>query len=468
MMRKILAILAAALCASAFAKDIYISSSSGSDTNEGSQAAPLKTIAAAPKDGANIFLKRGDVFYEYVTNFTNCNFDAYGEGGKPVISGFVVLKNPKAWVRLPNNLWRLDLTKSEDFEGFPVSGKQLNVGAIYYPAKDKLYGHLVRRFNALNNDGDFWVSDNVNRVEVQDKDETFKFLYFRMAENPSALGGKICFSHNATGIRMNTNCVFKNMAVVGFGVHGVVAAYGCKFLDMDFDIIGGSVQLGYPHWARLGNGIEFGVSEKRSGSNNLVEGCTFSRTYDCGTTIQGFSKDGSDAKIENVIFRKNFFIRCRQAFEHFVGFKVEGKGKAYYINCEFSDNIGFDNGENEFSTPETRDANLLSYEPKPVNGLKIKNNVFWGASVYCAQSYTADLEGNTFYVFKDQYLFFDRTNQDKTVFASEPDAVARVRKILNDPTDKYIIVDRSDTALRDEVVKKYFSAYAERIKRMCK
>lgn len=268
----LLHILALAACACAFGKPYYVSSSGGSDSNDGSEAAPFKTIAAAPSENAEIFLKRGDVFYGAISGFKNCKIGAYGEGAKPVICGLKIVKNPAAWERLANDVWRIDLTKPENFDGYFAEGKRNNIGAVYDMAKDKVYGHLVTRYNALNAYGDFWVSGEVSRVNVQDKSENFRYLYFRSKENPSSGGAKIAFSTSGVGISNLENCEVDSVAVKGFGVHGVARAWGCKFRNMDVDLIGGSVQLGYPHWVRLGNGFEFWVSDKRPCSNNLVEG----------------------------------------------------------------------------------------------------------------------------------------------------------------------------------------------------
>lgn len=79
----LLHILALAACACAFGKPYYVSSSEGSDSNDGSESAPFKTIAAAPSENAEIFLKRGDVFYGAISGFKNCKIGAYGEGAKP-------------------------------------------------------------------------------------------------------------------------------------------------------------------------------------------------------------------------------------------------------------------------------------------------------------------------------------------------------------------------------------------------
>ena len=142
-----------------FGKDVYISSSTGDDANDGSINAPLKTISSAPKNDVNIFLKRGDVFFEKCWNFTNCKIDAYGKGEKPMICGLKILKNKSVWVRQANDIWRIDLKNRKDFEGFvSTTDKEDNIGAIYDITNDKVHilytlpVHVVYRIAAATAD----------------------------------------------------------------------------------------------------------------------------------------------------------------------------------------------------------------------------------------------------------------------------------------------------------------------------
>ena len=448
-----------AIC-SLFGKDVYVSSSSGDDKNDGSLSAPLRTIAAAPKDGVNLFLKRGDVFFETLQDFSDSEIDAYGEGNAPLLCGLKILENDDAWVKLPNGIWRLDLSKQEDFGGYKAEGKTNNMGAIYFAKTDKVYGHLVRSFSDLSRDGDFWVSDNIWTSDVRaSKSQTFRYLYFKFDKNPADSRDKIGFITYSFGIRNLRNCTVKNVAVKGFGVHGVSRAWNCKFSNLDIDLIGGSVQLSYRQWVRLGNGIEFWISAKDPCNDNLVENCRISRTYDCGTTIQGHCGKGVAAK--NIKFSNNSFFRCRQAFEHFLSSK---EGAAKYENCEFSNNNCFDMGENEYSSPETRDANLLSYERNPVEGLVVKNNIFWGAPVYSVQNNPALLKNNTFYVYKGQYLYFNMMSPQDTIWAnSDADAEAFEKKI-GGVGNTVKIVSRNDKRLKEEVLES-FTEQKETIKK---
>ena len=445
-----------------FAKDIYISSSTGDDNNSGTIDSPLKTISASPKNDVRVFLKRGDVFYEKCWDFTNCTIDAYGEGDKPMICGLKILKNNSAWTRQPNDVWCLDLKNKNNFEGYSTQNdKEDNIGTIYDITNDKIYGHLVRRYDALNAYGDFWVSDKTYRQNVQDKDETFRYLYFRSIENPTKMKSKFGFSTYLFGLRNLRNCVVKNIAIKGFGIHGISKTYNCKFQNIDIDLIGGSVQLSYKHWVRLGNGIEFWINNTTPCNNNIVENCKISRTYDCATSIQGGVSDKNTA--ENIIFKNNYIFRCRQAFEHFVTVKT-GK-KSTYKNCEFSNNKCFDMGQNEFSSPEERDANLLSYEKQKVEGLTIKNNIFWGANYYSTQQTPAILENNTVYIFKGQYLKNNRNKPDETIWADSQVDIEKMKKQLGNTTDKIIIVDKSDIHLREKVLRESFAEQKSEIQK---
>lgn len=445
-----------------FGKDVYISSSTGDDANDGSINAPLKTISSAPKNDVNIFLKRGDVFFEKCWNFTNCKIDAYGKGDKPMICGLKILKNKSVWVRQANDIWRIDLKNRKDFEGFvSTTDKEDNIGAIYDITNDKVYGHLVHRYSAINNYGDFWVSDNIKRKNVQSKKETFKYLFFRSKENPAKMNSQFGFSTYNCGLRNLKNCTVKNIAIKGFALHGIAKAWNCKFQNIDIDLIGGGVQLSYPSWVRLGNGIEFWITEKDACNNNIVENCKISRTYDCGTTIQGVSN--GDVIAKNIVFKNNYFFKCRQAFEHFLISKT--KEKIGYENCEFSNNKCFDIGDNEFSTPECRDANLLSYETRAISGLSIKNNIFWGGNYYSKQQHPATLENNTVYIFKGQYLINNRYNPSETIWADSEQDIEKMKEQYGNKSDKIIIVSPSDIHMREKILRESFAEQKSEIQK---
>ncbi len=439
----------------AFGKDIYVSSSTGNDSNNGSIDAPLKTLSAIPKKDANIYLKSGDVFYEGLKNLENCKIDSYGGNIKPIICGLKILKNKNAWLKMPNDIWRLDLTNESDFEGFKTNNKQNNIGAIYDIGNDKIYGHLVRQFNSLNAENDFFVSStnsDYNKI-------SFKHLYFKTKNNLAKVDTKFAFVPYAFGVRNLKNCEVKNISIKGFGTHGISLAWNCKFKNIDIDLIGGSIQLGHKTWVRFGNGIEFWINDNTPCDNNIVENCKISRTYDCGVTIQGI---GDSLKASNIVFRNNYFFRCRQAFEHFLHSK---KDNPTYKNCEFSNNRCFEMGLNEFSSSEARDSNILSYERKPIRGLIIKNNVFWGASYYCHNSHTAQLENNSVYIYKNQYLMFENRNPENTLWAENSKDIEKMREKFGNISDKITLVSPDDKKLRDEILSEFFNEQKSEIRK---
>ena len=89
------------------AKNYYISAS-GSDANDGlTTSTPWKTInkvnSFSFESNDYILFKRGDTFYGgIVVKDANINYDAYGTGAKPVITG---LSTVTGWVNLGGNIW---------------------------------------------------------------------------------------------------------------------------------------------------------------------------------------------------------------------------------------------------------------------------------------------------------------------------------------------------------------------------
>ena len=102
------------LSVTAFATTYYLSSSSGSDNNSGTDASsPWRSIDKLNsfnnlQPGDNVLFKRGDTFYGSikVNNSGNSGspitYGAYGSGAKPVVTGFT---NITSWTNLGGNIW---------------------------------------------------------------------------------------------------------------------------------------------------------------------------------------------------------------------------------------------------------------------------------------------------------------------------------------------------------------------------
>jgi len=109
-------ILLGMLSATAWATTYYVSSSTGSDGNNGtSSATPWQTIAHVNgqtfQPGDSILFKRGDVWNESLTPPSSGSsgdpiaFDAYGTGAAPNLTGYYAVP-ATAWVLVTGNAWK--------------------------------------------------------------------------------------------------------------------------------------------------------------------------------------------------------------------------------------------------------------------------------------------------------------------------------------------------------------------------
>lgn len=450
---------------------VYVSSSAGDDSNDGSMKSPLKTFAKIPKENARILLKKGDVFYEPLSGLSNCVVDSYGKGSKyPEICGLKLLKNPDAWEDMGNGVWRLDMNKTENFYGrnleITKGNFQLNnLGALYDAASDTVYGHKVKKLEMLEKDWDITTGEIYKPKDIDA--ESYRWLYVKLGKNPSSDGAKLGILTYGNGVSGLKNCTVRNIAIKGFGRHGLTGSFGGKVENVKIDLIGGSTQVGYRTWVRLGNGIEFWISGSPSSNNrNHVSGCTISRTYDCGSTIQGIVEKG-EIVASDITFTGNKFYRCRQAFEHFLSNRSNGRSE--YINCHFEGNFAWEMGENEFSTPEPRDNNFLTYDQKR-KGMIIKNNVCYGSGIYAGTRGWAEHFGeNTFYVEQGKHnlLFVYPWNKQGIEIPSNSEAdIQKYRETLGDTTSKIILVPESEIAeTRSNLMKEDFKYVKKFLKR---
>lgn len=450
---------------------VYVSSSAGDDSNDGSMKSPLKTFAKIPKENARILLKKGNVFYEPLSGLSNCVVDSYGKGSKyPEICGLKLLKNPDAWEDMGNGVWRLDMNKTENFYGrnleITKGNFQLNnLGALYDAASDTVYGHKVKKLEMLEKDWDITTGEIYKPKDIDA--ESYRWLYVKLGKNPSSDGAKLGILTYGNGVSGLKNCTVRNIAIKGFGRHGLTGSFGGKVENVKIDLIGGSTQVGYRTWVRLGNGIEFWISGSPSSNNrNHVSGCTISRTYDCGSTIQGIVEKG-EIVASDITFTGNKFYRCRQAFEHFLSNRSNGRSE--YINCHFEGNFAWEMGENEFSTPEPRDNNFLTYDNKR-KGMIIKNNVCYGSGIYAGTRGWAEHFGeNTFYVEQGKHnlLFVYPWNKQGIEIPSNSEAdIQKYRETLGDTTSKIILVPESEIAeTRSNLMKEDFKYVKKFLKR---
>lgn len=80
------------------------------------------------------------------------------------------------------------------------------------------------------------MSDGKPRPNGLPKNDAFTKLYFKWGKNPSESFDAPAFMTHSFGIRAARNCEFENIAITGFGAHGVALAWNCKFRNLDIDL----------------------------------------------------------------------------------------------------------------------------------------------------------------------------------------------------------------------------------------
>ena len=432
----------------------YVSSSEGSDNNDGlSPDSPKRFIRSIKKkDSVVICLKRGDVFFEKMTGYKNSIITSYGHGNKPVICGFKVLINPDFWIRVSEDVWKLDLSAEDNFAGHlsdNASHKKTfnDVGLIYDPSEDRVFGHLVQRYSQLKKDGDFYMTELFKPSDIEK--DPFRYLYWKSKQDPRTKS-KLCFSMYENGISKLSGCIVKGVAVVGFSRHGICNATNTLIEDCQIDLIGGSNFVRTKSWCRYGNGIEFWAINE---NDNTVRNCVISRTFDCGVTIQCNAKEIKD--VHNIHFVNNKFYHCRQAFEHFISPSTSSYSPQY-VDCDFSKNVCYEMGINEFDSPEERDAAILSYENRE-RFISVESNIFYGSSYYCGSTVPLGMNNNKVYIYKGQYLnHYHKDIKYSTIIADGDESLYKYREWSGDNSEIVIIErgSRLDQKLKKKISKR--------------
>lgn len=352
-------------------------------------------------------------------------------------------------------IWRLDMNADANFSGrnppAATRGNLFNnIGGIYDASSDTLHGRVLKKHSDLKDNWDMISSPEFRKDKVTD--QTFRYLYLKLDENPAKYGDSLALMTYGNGVSNIRNCTVRNIAIKGFGRHGLTGCSGGKIENLEIDLIGGSVLVGFPNWVRLGNGIEFWISGgPNSNIHNRVSNCTISRTFDCGSTIQGRTDNGNALALD-IVFTGNKYYRCRQAFEHWLA--SSGNGPIEYRDCKFVRNFAWEMGENEFDSPYLQDLNFLTYD-RGVAAMTIRENVCYGAGAYTGiPNWSTDFGDNTFYVLRGKPLVAVLRGSGNIVVNAESDAdIEKYRQITGDKTSKIFIVEKDDSALRDKLLK---------------
>lgn len=432
---------------------IYVSSSEGSDTNDGlTQDTPLKSIKFAFTKGDTVLLKSDDVFCSTGIKLMGKCLSKYGMGSNPVIKGYKRLITPR-WENVENNIWKLSLT-DVNFTGVELHGSSMsnNIGCLHEYDKDVIHGHKVRHMSELKKNWDIWQTE---RFDNQTPASEFDFLFLYYDSNPNDL--KLEFSITDIAVNMK-NSVIDGIDIQGFGFGILVESKSC-ITNCRIDAIGGRTQIGYECFTCYGNGIEVWSGA----SDCLIERCTISRCYDSGCTIQGHS-----GPPKNIVFRHNLIVDCCQGWEDFLS---NENPEMVYNNCLFEDNIVVNSGKTTgFNYPNTRFkyCHILGNNYKGDKGMIFRNNTFVGGNYYCSGAYNGKYksnkwQGNNCVIKRGDFLLGNYTGtkdvirvpmekgEFPTLKDATEDAISRYRELTGDMTTKFIIKD--EKAINKQITK---------------
>ena len=451
---------------------VYCSSSSGSDANDGrTEQTAVRTIERASSLGRDIRLKGDDTFFERIslvgTEDDPYRISAYGEG-MPRIAGFKVVPRGKGlWKRgrfdeqlrwVPDrkgDIFRIDLWDKHVL-GMPgTDSRTCDIGCIYAPSTDEIHGIRCgfrsptdtipaqlrgRQFaRCLTDDYDFyqpWTSVKQGSDEVLSMPDD-RYLYVKYASG-NLNRQELWLSCGLTGVSAHYVTI-EGLHILGWGVHGVGTGTHTNVLNCKIDIIGGALFQGYSTGTRYGNGIEFYIA--RTASDCLCEGNEISRTFDCGITIQGAGCPGATAR--NIVFRRNTLRDCRQSLEFWLNNAEPDAPDCplHFDHCLAEDNLCYPTRSLYGREQDGNNSQLLFYQgAQPIAGLTICGNTFIGGDTYHFNNGQpcASLVDNTFICTPGQYL-----DRKQLRLSDNPEQEVEQLRLLTGERSLHVIVKES-------------------------
>ena len=367
-------------------KVYYVSSSEGSDSNNGtSPSTPFKTIAKVNSTleslsslySATVCFKRGDTWRgEQLVAIENLTVTAYGTGDKPVIMASPEngggSANASKWTDMGNNIWRYEGSQDWDDVGniifddgasFAKKITQLyvmNEGDTNYRITDftnaPAQTYTFTSYTDLKNDLDFF----------HDKDfvggsGATGYLYMDSTSNPAtrfnsiefATNLKLVYIHHDNGVTVDNIC-FKYTGAHAIAADGQPDATlsDLTVQNCEFYWIGGSIQdriaqsvIGQEavvYDVRYGNAIEvYGQVDGFVATNNYIY-----QVFDAGITVQKtMSTDSTeDWSQKNIEFTDNVIEYCNYSIEYFLTKIPEGNDSSmvnFVISGNYMWNAGY-------------------------------------------------------------------------------------------------------------------------------
>lgn len=449
---------------------LHVSASEGDDANDGSIQSPFATIAKAISMQPGVIrLLCGDVFYESVRS-TGIDFAPYSTGERPMVSGLKILP-ARAWhltETTPSGMkiWKVDLSlDGQSYRGMRYGGNSYlnNIGGFVRvgstPRQSELCGsRRVKSYDDLRG-ADAEDFDFFQPLDTPAKDTpagNFDHVYVCYKGNPD---GSFGVTSGCNGMEIG-DCRIDSLTICHWGRHGIAGKSNVSITDCEIDGIGGMVQLEYPVFVCLGNGVEFYVHHPGI-SNCHVTGCHVSHCYDAGLTVQGTEHDTTDLRpleAHDVTFTGNKIENCCQSFEEF----LNGNNPTdIYYDCVFADNVshspGIDTGF-RYSDGRYKRSHILTYENGRQTGMVYRGNICTDGNYLCVLSKRGrfaqgtwqdnrctirrgqDLVGN-YNGTADVVTVPTHRGHYATLKAATDAAIARYRELTGDITTEFSVTD---------------------------
>ena len=362
----------------------YYVSSNGKSKIGTSANNPMSLETANSKTFYNnekVLLKCGDTFYGDIKFSIEADDNSrvyignYGTGQKPIISGAHILDNTDAWVKVKDDIYKLNLSEISNFSGLGNNYKEpYNIGFIE-DDQGNIYGNRKQEISKLENEFDFYCEN--------------EFIYVKASKNALMSLGKIRLPSRNNLVKIKSNTIMDGIIIQDTGAHGIAKGENevknVQIKNCIIQNIGGSVQI-ESSFTRYGNGIEFWNQLE----NTIVENCIIRNVYDAGYTIQS---NVVETGFYNNICRNNVFINCTYTLEVFcynknTGYEGEIKG------FDFSNNTSINCGRGwgyEARSNKYKSAEFVFHTIKNNNGVEINisgNKSYNARRLYFITGYT--------------------------------------------------------------------------------
>ncbi|MBR4761397.1 MAG: hypothetical protein IK086_02010, partial [Clostridia bacterium] len=402
----------------------YVSSSSGSDSNNGkSTSAPFKTIAKVNElgltSGDAVLFKRGDTFRTdtTITMVSGVTYSAYGSGAKPKIYGSIKNYADKSiWSTSDGNVWSTSLNAAYADNIVFNDGESVGVRKT--------------RLADLRQNGDFYYDKSGKKfyLFLNQINPGVRFNSIEIASSEYLFHGWGSSTNKVTGAKIiNLDLRYAAVHAIALGFVENVKIQKC--------VIGWSGG-GYQSGDRLGNAIQLWRYAKTCNiTNNYIY-----QAFDAAITFQGrLTNQYTGLTIQN-----NLIEYCSMNFEFWANDENTGgvDSSAKMSNISFTGNIlrfggmGF-GGQQRENIPDQ--AYILTwnmdYTNNQISNFTISNNTFDVAN--CNYFYSKNtqnyltISGNTYYQADGSAFQFANGSGDYVNNTSE--LAAAVAKVESSP-----------------------------------